>query len=143
VRSRTWIRHVCRIHLDLELAQRLVHDRAAGADVGRHADEDERDAHGDGLAGHQLLEVHVQDLALERVALDLADERAAHLAVDRQLDDRALVGDVLQQAIEVAGRDGERLRLAAVAVDDAGNLAVAAEGAGDALAGVGAGGRGE
>ena len=78
----------------------------------------DRDADRDLLAGDELLEVDVQDLALERVALDLADQRLGGAAVDRQLDDGALGGDALKQLLELARVERERLRLAAVAVDD-------------------------
>ena len=70
------------------------------------------------LAGHQLLEVDVQDLPLERVTLDLADQRPRRLPVDIELDDCALGRDVLEELLELARVDRERLRLAAVAVDD-------------------------
>ena len=57
-------------------------------------------------------------LRLNGMALDLADERARRGAVDRELDDRAGRGDLCQELLDVARDEGERLRLAAVAVDD-------------------------
>ena len=59
----------------------------------RHADEHERQVDDDLLAGDQLHEVDVEDLLLERVALDLADQRVGGRAAERELDDRAAGGD--------------------------------------------------
>ena len=95
------------------------------------------------LAGHELLEVDVHDLLLERVALDLADERVARGAVDAERDDRRLVRVLLEQELERMMVELQRLRLAGMPVDDGRHLAGRAELAGDALAGIGALGRGE
>ena len=43
----------------------------------RRADEHDRDAHRHRLAGDEFLEVDVENLLLERMALDLADQRLA------------------------------------------------------------------
>ncbi|MNC91425.1 hypothetical protein D3C83_76870 [compost metagenome] len=65
----------------------------------------------------------MQHVALERVTLDLADERAGHLAVDRELDDRRGAGDLLEELLDLAAVDGERLCFAAVSVDHSGDFA--------------------
>src|SRR5690606_4251342 len=96
--------------------------------------EDDGHLHRHALPGHELLEVDVEEEALERVALDLADERALRAPVEVELDDGAGGADVREELVELAAGDGERLRLPAVAVDDGGNASLAAEGAGGALA---------
>jgi hypothetical protein len=81
----------------------------------------------------------VDDGALDRMTLDVADEGARRGPVDRQLDDRRIGGDVAEEAAEFTRVDGERLRSARVAVDDGGDATVAAQRAGDTLADAGAG----
>jgi hypothetical protein len=101
--------------------------------------KDERDVDRHLLARDQLLEVDVEDLTLERVALDLADQRRRRpAAVDAELDDRALRGAGAEQPVEVLLVDRERLRIARAPVNDGGYLTAAAKLAGGALAAVGA-----
>ena len=90
------------------------------------------------LAGHELLEVDVEDLLLERVTLDLADQRLGRRAAERELDDGAAGGDGREQLLELARLERERLRLAGVPVDDGGNATGRAQLARDALASLGA-----
>jgi len=61
------------------------------------------------------------------MALDFTDERLRALSVERELDDGALGGDLRQKLLELTIVDCERLRLAAVAVDDSGNATRGAE----------------
>ena len=80
-------------------------------------------------------------LAAHRVALEVLDEhRRARAAVDRDLEDRA---GVRQRVAQDARVDGEVLRLAVAAVDDAGDEALAAQAARGARALRVAGGQGE
>jgi len=116
----------------------LLEQRTAQAHPFRNADEDQRHVDGDLLTGDELLEIHVHDLLLERVPLDLADQRLGGSAAERELDDGAGSDDVLQQLVEVAGDEREAGGFTGVAVDDAGNAAGRAQLAGDALAGLGA-----
>ena len=69
------IRDVRRIDAEVHLVHRLLEDAARVANALRDAGEAKRDADRDLLARDELLEVDVQDVALERVALDLADQR--------------------------------------------------------------------
>jgi hypothetical protein len=102
------------------------------------ADEAERDVHVDLLAGDELLEVHMEDRALDRVTLQLANQGAGGLAVQRELDDGARDANALGEVVELAGVEGEGHGFTAVAVDDAGDLASCAQLARDALARLGA-----
>jgi hypothetical protein len=52
----------------------------------------------------------VQDLLLERVTLDLADERLGGRATERELDDGAAGGDGREQLLELTGLERERSR---------------------------------
>ena len=86
-------------------------------------------------------QVHVHGLAAHGMALEVLDEHGhARAAVDGHLEDRARVR---QRVAQDAGVDGEVLRLAALAVDHAGDEALAAESAGRAGALGRAGGKGE
>src|SRR5205823_14825795 len=114
-------RNVRRIDADRELVHHLIED-ASGANAFGRAGEDERDAHRHLLAGDQLLKVDMQNRPLHWMPLDLSDQRARRAAVDGQLDDSARGGDAVEQLLELARVDGERLRLAAVTVDDRGDL---------------------
>ena len=118
--------------------QDLLEERAAEAHALGNADEHERDLDGDLLAGDELLEVDVQDLLLERVPLDLADQRLGRRAAERELDDGAAGGDLREELLELARGERERLRLAGVPVDDGRNATGRAQLARDALAGLGA-----
>ncbi len=83
----------------------LLEDAARDADAVRHADEHERDVDGDLLAGDELLEVDVQDLLLERVALDLADQRARDVRRRRVSSMTVLSAETaLEQLLELARR---------------------------------------
>jgi hypothetical protein len=128
---------VGRVGRDLELARDLLEEAALVAHALGNADERERDAHRDPLAGDQLLEVDVDERAAHRVALDLADERAHRGAAERELEHRR-GGDALEREAEGAGVERQPLRLAAVAVDDGGDAPGRAELARGALAGLAA-----
>src|SRR5262249_32367057 len=86
------------------------------------------------LAGHELLEVDVDDAAVHRVALNLANERLRHGAVHAQLDDRAAGGELTEQLLDVARVDRQRLRIAAVTVDHRREFAALSKLAGHACA---------
>ena len=60
------------------------------------------------------------------------------LAFDAQLDDRAAGGELAEELFDFAGVDRERLRIAAVAVDDGRDGASLTNLAGDARAALGA-----
>src|SRR5581483_10745588 len=97
------------------------------------ADEDDRDAHDDQLARDQFLEVDVEKLALERMPLNFTDQRPRSLPADRELDHRVLGRDMLEQLLEIARIDRERLGLSRMPVNDAGNLSRRPELSRDAL----------
>ncbi len=157
-RSRTWIAASKSTRLSIEysidcgqvVGQRLdpdgldaVEQRAA---VGRRprgrADRDERHVDRELLGHPDEEQVDVERPARDRVDLDAVDEdRLGLLAVDRQVDEGVLAGLAAQQ-LELVGVDGDARRIEAVAEDDAGQAAVAAE-AGDLLADDVAGLRGE
>ena len=80
----------------------------------------------------------MEDLLLERVTLDLADQRLGGRAADGQLDDGAARGDGRQKLLELARRKRERLGLTGVPIDDGGNTTGCAQLARDALASLGA-----
>ena len=134
---------VRRIDFDLDVAHHLLEDAAAKADAFGHAVQHERNADGDLLAGNQFLEVDMQHVPLERVALDLADQRARALAVDVQLDDGAAGGDAAEKLFQVAARYGERLDVARVPVNDGRHAALTAKGTSGTLAGCAACGSGK
>ena len=95
-----------RIDANVHLVHRLLEDAARVANALGDADEAQRNADGDLLAGDELLEVDVEDVALERVALDLADERLRDvLPPTRELDDRARRRDLAQELVDVARDD--------------------------------------
>ena len=127
-----------RIDAEVHLVHRLLEDAARVANAVGRAGEPERDADGDLLAGDELLEVDVDDAAVDRMALDLANQRLRHFAVDAELDDRAAGRELAEQLFDFAGVDRERLRVAAVAVDHGGNVAALPNLASDASAAVGA-----
>jgi hypothetical protein len=130
--------HVRRIDEDFDAVQDLLEQRTAQADAFRNADEHERHFDGDLLAGDELLKVDVQDLLLERMTLDLANERARRAAGERELDDGAARGDRGEELLQLPRRERQRLRLTRVAVDDTGHAARGAQLTRDALAGLGA-----
>ena len=124
-----------RIDANVHLVHRLLEDAARVANAVGRADEAQRDADGDLLAGDQLLEIDVEDLALER---DGAGSRGsacrAVVPSTRELDDGAAAEICVEQLLDVARVERERLRLAAVAVDDRRDLAGLAKLARDARA---------
>ena len=106
-----------------DLVHRLFEDTAGVANAVRHAGETQRDADGDLLTGDQLLEVDVDDAALERMALDLADQRLRDRCPSTLSSMTVLPAEMLLRSLlDLTGVDGQRLRLAAVAVDDAGTV---------------------
>ena len=93
------------------------------------------------LDGHLLAAAHdeqvgVLDVAADRVDLERLGQRELLLAVDVEGEHRVGAG-VAQHGREVVGVEFEVLRVAAVAVEDGGNLAVATGAARRALAGLG------
>jgi len=93
------------------------------------------DVHGDLLAALDDQQVDVLDAALQRVALDLLGDRQMVLAgqVDRQQRVRGL-----EREHRVVARQGHVDRIAAVPVQDGGDLVGATDAAGGALAELGA-----
>ena len=85
------------------------------------------------FTGDERLEVDVQNLTLDRVTLDLANERLRRMAANRNFDDRALSLNVGEELVEIARIERERLRIASVSVDHGGNLSLPAKGPGGAL----------
>src|SRR3954468_7486195 len=69
-------RDVDRVDANRELRHHLAQNAAGHPDTLGRAREHDGHVHRHLLAGDELLEVDVQNLLLERVALDLADERA-------------------------------------------------------------------
>ena len=98
--------------------------------------DDDGDVDGDLLATAHDDEVDVLDDLAHRVALDVLDEGELGRTLDVEVDDR--VGGTDEQHRLVA-REGDVLRLGAVAVDDRGDLVGGAELARSALAELGAG----
>ncbi len=133
-------------HLDLDGAQHLVQDAALIAHAFGRAHHMDRDLETDLLVRADFLEVHMQkrgDTGAERVPLDLADQRARRAPVHGQLDQRAFRLDSLEQALQLGAAHRERLRRAAVAVDNGGHLTRTAQRASGALAKAAAGLGGE
>jgi len=124
---------VRRIDLDLELAERLVENSTLEPHAFRDSAEDDRYVDDDLLAGDERLEIDVKDLALDRMALDLTNERLRSLSTDRHFDDGALGLDVPEHLVEITRVQRERLRIASVAVDHRGDLSLAAKRAGGTL----------
>jgi hypothetical protein len=108
-------------HLDLDLAQHLVQHAAGVADAVRHPHQVHRDLDGDLLVRVDLVEVDVRDLAADRRALDLADQRLARRAVDGQVDQRARGRHPGQGLLDVGARQRQRLGLAPTPVQDRGD----------------------
>src|SRR6266704_1139212 len=129
------IGNVLRQHLDLDLARHLVEHAAGVAHAVRIARQVHRDLQLDLLRGVDLVEVHVDDVGPQGMALDLADQGLHLLAVHRQLDDGALRLDADERLLERFRLDLERLGFAPVPVDHRGDLAVEARLARAALAG--------
>lgn len=137
------VRDVDRIHFDFEVAQSLVEYAAIDANACRNPHEHDRDANSHLLARDELLEIHMQDLPAERVALDFADQRPGRLAVHDEFHDGVFGRDVFQQPVQLVVVERQRLRCARMAVDDARDAACTAHGSGGAFAGRGPRGRGE
>ena len=78
------------------------------------------------LGGVDLVEVHVDDVGPDRMALDLPNQRLHRLAVYGEIDDGARGLDPMERLFEGLGLELERLRLAPVAVDHRGHLAAEA-----------------
>src|SRR5687767_12680922 len=129
-----------RIDLDRHLAHDLL-DRAAVLHARGGSDQVNRHVHGDLLTGDELLKVDVQHLALERMALNLANERLGGATAKVELDDGRPRRDRAEQLLELARIEGERRGLAMVTVDDARDAKACAQLAGGTLAGLRACGR--
>ena len=120
--------------LDGELARDLL-EHAALLDAGRVLGADQLEHHGgaDRLVEADPQQVDVHRLAGDRMADELLDhDRRGCGAVDAQLEHRAGVGERVAQHARV---DLERDRVLAAAVDDAGDVAGAAQAARRARAG--------
>ena len=106
------IRDVRRIDAEVHLVHRLLEDATRVANAVGRAGETQRDADGDLLARHQLLEIDVQDVALER---DGAGSRgsASSRPVPSTLSSMTVLPAemLLEEAIDLARVDGQRLRL--------------------------------
>src|SRR2546430_14387748 len=64
------------------------------------------------LLGVDLVEIHVDDVGADRMALDLADQRPGFHAVHRELDDRARGFDAGERLLERLGlQDRKSTRL--------------------------------
>src|SRR5688572_26984696 len=116
-----------RIHLDLELAEGMIENSTLEPNPFGYSDEHDRNVDRDFLARHQRLKIDVQNLALDRVALDLANERLGRMSTDRHLDHRALRLNVAEHFVEIACVERERLWIAPVTVNHGGNLPLTAE----------------
>src|SRR6266545_4775323 len=120
------IRDVLREHLDLHLARHLVEHAAGVPHAVRVPHEVHRHLELDLLRRMDLIEIHVNDVGPDGVALDLANQCLHRLAVHRELDDRARGLDPLQRLLERLGLELEGLGVAPVAVDHRRDLAVEA-----------------
>src|SRR5205809_6687959 len=87
------------------------------------------------LGGVDLVEVHVDDVGPDRMALDLPNQRLYRLAVYGEIDDGARGLDPMERLFEGLGLVLERLRLAPAAVDHRWHRAAAAGLAPRALSG--------
>ena len=101
------------------------------------ADEEHRDVDGDLLAAADRDQVDVLEHAPDRVDLDLLGQGQLGLALDLELEQRVGAA-VLDRHHRVVAREGQVDRVVAVAVDDRGDLVLAADAAGRALAELGA-----
>ena len=111
------------------LAQVLLQDAVLGADALGFADEDELDLDAHLARGVDLAEVGVGDAPGDPVALDLAQQRHAGLAVDVERDEK-LGADVLAHgALEVVRVELEQGGLAAEGRQDGRDGAGAAQAA--------------
>src|SRR5439155_12068101 len=99
------------------------------------SDEVYRDLELDLLCGVDLVEIHMNDVGPNGVALDLANQCSHRLAVHRKLDDRARGLDALQRLLERLGLELERLCGPPVAINHGRNLAAEARLPRGALAG--------
>ena len=77
----------------------------------------------------------MQDLALERVTLNVADQRARGAAVDLELEHRRVRRHAVEHLLQIARVERQRLGLALVTVHDARNLLRGAQLSRGALAG--------
>ena len=102
------------------------------------AGEVDRDLGGHGDVAADPDEVDVDEVAPQRVALDLAGEGEDVVAVDLERDQRVDAAVALEDVLELTGGDGDVDGVGAEAVDDRGNHAVAPEPSGGAGAEVGA-----
>src|SRR6266404_3054678 len=111
------IRDVRRQHFDLHLARHLVEHAAGVAHAVGVSDEVHRHPELDLLRGVDFVEIDVDDVRPNGMALDFANQRLHGLAVHREVDDRARGLDPLQRLLEGLGLELERLGVAPVAID--------------------------
>jgi hypothetical protein len=117
----------------------VVEHPAAVADADRRALEHDRHGLLVGLGEVHLLEVHVQDVAADRVDLPLLEDHAARRSAgDPQVDDRGAAAVAQQRAPQLAVRQREGQRRVARLVDHAGHAPLAAQSTGRTVAGGGA-----
>jgi formate hydrogenlyase subunit 4 len=126
------LRHVGRLGLDRQRVQHVLQQVGARGEVALGVD---RDLDGDLLAAGDDDQVDVAQEALDRVALHGLRQDQLLLAVHRHGEQRVRG---LQRHHQVVARDGQVDRRVAVAVDDGGDLVLAADAAGGALAELGA-----
>ena len=95
------IRNVRRIDFDLQLTQGMVENSTLEPHTLRNTGEHDRNTDGDFLTGHERLEIDVKNLTLDRMPLDLANERLRGVSSDCDLDDGALCLNVGEHLVEV------------------------------------------
>ena len=129
---------VARRGADLEFLHGEVDEAAVGRDVLGLALEVDRDRHHDFLVEVDLDEVDVLHRALDRVALDVLDQRRVHGAVDGEVEDRVHARCARERLAQLAAIDRHADRIHPVAVHDGGDLAVGAEATGIGASGAAA-----
>src|SRR5262245_42548093 len=112
-------------------------EHAAALQAGRERLVDELDRHidADAATGADALEVDVHGHVIDRIDLHLARDDAALLAVDIEFKYGGQELAARDQFGQLGELEGDVLRLAAVAIDDAWHMPLAADGAGAAGAG--------
>src|SRR5690606_39478279 len=98
----------------------MIENATLVADTVGVANDVHRDVDLDRLVGHHGVEIEVDHVAAaNRVALDLAHHGLyRRAAVDGDVNQHGLATDLVEQAADRRSLDVERLRIAAVAVDD-------------------------
>src|SRR5262249_12016430 len=120
--------HRQRFDIDLTLHLR---ETAALLRTDRLADQLDGDARLDRLVEPHLLQVDMRDVPADRVLLIVLEDRRVRrrLALQDDVEDRVQAALASQNTTELALGDADRVRLLAVAVEDAGNEALTAQAA--------------